>query len=126
MRLIASLTLVLALIIALGLWINHSLVVTCNELTKNIDQIITLVENEDWQQAETEVAVLDKLWQKKAGWWPVVLEHQEIDNIDFALARLKQYVANKDSTLTQSLLSELKVMVKHIPEKEAVNLENIL
>ena len=56
----------------------------------------------------------------------IILDHQEIDNIEFSLAKIKEYVASRDLPLALGQLSELKLMIEHIPRKEAVNLENIL
>ncbi len=126
MRLIISLSIILALFIALGFWTNHTLNTTAQEFSKRIDDITDLVENQDWLKAEQQIIALEEEWSKKANWWPVMLDHQEIDNIDFAFAKLKKYASTEDNTLTLGLLSELKMMLQHISEKEAVNIKNIL
>ena len=126
MRLIISLSIILTLFIALGFWTNHTLDVTAQHFSNQIDGITSLVENQDWVKAEQQIIALEEEWNKKANWWPVVLDHQEIDNIDLAFAKLKKYASTEDNSLTLGLLSELKVMLQHIPEKEAVNVKNIL
>jgi hypothetical protein len=42
------------------------------------------------------------------------------------MARVKEYVATQDKALSLGQLSELKLVIEHIPEKEAINLENIM
>lgn len=48
-----------------------------------------------------------------------------MDHIDFSLARVKEYVAGRDKALSLGQLAGLKVMIAHIPSKEAVTLENV-
>lgn len=44
-------------------------------------------------------------------------DHQEMDNIEFSLARVKEYVTSQDDALSLGQLSELKLMIEHIPRK---------
>ena len=116
----------LALLITLGLWTNHSLETTARGLAREIDSISAEIEQDRWDKAVKKTIQLEKLWDQKARWWPIFLEHQEMDNIEFSLARVKEYVASQNRSLSQGQLSELKLMIEHIPEKEAVTLKNIL
>ncbi|MBM7855295.1 putative PurR-regulated permease PerM [Desulfohalotomaculum tongense] len=126
MRLLAVLGVIFALFIVLGIWTNHTIAAAAESLAQNIDQIMTAAEKEDWQRAGEETKALENSWRKKANWWPVFLDHQEIDNIEFNLARIKEYIAQKNIDLSLGHLSELKLMIQHIPEKEAVTIKNIL
>jgi hypothetical protein len=49
-----------------------------------------------------------------------------MDNIEFSLAKVKAYVSSHNQALALGQLEELKLMLKHIPEKEALNIKNIL
>ena len=97
-----------------------------DDLTRSIDKISISIEKQQWEAARKQTDKLDKIWQGKAAWWPIMLEHQEIDNIEFSLARFKEYVNCKDKAMAQGQLSELRLMIRHIPQKEAVNIKNIL
>jgi len=126
MRLLISLVITLSIIVALGLWSNYSLQASTDDLTRSIDKISISIEKQQWEAARKQTDKLDKIWQGKAAWWPIMLEHQEIDNIEFSLARFKEYVNCKDKAMAQGQLSELRLMIRHIPQKEAVNIKNIL
>jgi hypothetical protein len=95
-------------------------------MVTQIDKVATEIKDDRWVEAEGHTEELEKAWGQQVGWWPIILDHQEIDNIEFSLAKIKEYVANQDKPLSLGQLSELKLMVEHIPRKEAVNLENIL
>ncbi|OPX87150.1 MAG: hypothetical protein A4E53_02610 [Pelotomaculum sp. PtaB.Bin104] len=125
MRLLLTLLAIFAAVVALGFWTNQQLEVSAGELLQNIEQIEEDLESNQWDQAYAQTAELEKSWEKEAKWWPVVLDHQEIDNIEFSMAKAREYVAKKDTALTWGQLTELKLMINHIPEKEAVRLKNI-
>lgn len=126
MRLLESIVVFLILIICAGFWINHELQDSTRDLTQQIDRVGFLVKENHWEAAEEQTEVLDKVWQREAKWWPIFLEHQEMDNIEFSMAKFKEYVASKNSSLARGQLSELKLMIEHIPRKEEINLKNIL
>jgi len=121
-----ALLVIFAAILSLGFWTNHLLQVSAGELLQNIEQVTQGLENNQWDEAYEQTIELEKVWDKKAKWWPAVLDHQEIDNIEFSMARVREYIATKDASLSWGQLSELKLMIKHIPEKEAIKLINIL
>jgi hypothetical protein len=125
MRLLATLAVILALVIGMGAWFNHSLQTSSDDLTGQIQLLSSTIRQQDWETAVEHSENLEKLWEQKAKWWPVFLDHQEMDNIEFSLARVKEYVTSQDDALSLGQLSELKLMIEHIPRKEAVNLENI-
>ncbi|MDD4169359.1 MAG: DUF4363 family protein [Desulfotomaculaceae bacterium] len=126
MRQLLALLSLFAAVVALGLWTNHLLQSSADEIIQHIEQIEDVLEKNQWDYASEQVAELEKVWKQKAKWWPIILDHQEIDNIEFSTARFKEYIAKKDAALSWGQLTELKMMIEHIPEKEAITLENIL
>ncbi|MFZ5650041.1 MAG: DUF4363 family protein [Bacillota bacterium] len=126
MRLLAALIILFAVIVTAGFWMNHQLEVSTAQLLANIDKIEDEIRVNNWEKAYRQTTGLEKTWRKEAGWWPMVLDHQEMDNIEFALARFKEYVYAQNPVLSRAQLSELRLMIRHIPEKEALSIQNIL
>ncbi|NLX02605.1 MAG: DUF4363 family protein [Syntrophomonadaceae bacterium] len=126
MRILTFLGLTMALIISMGFWSNHSLQESTRELSRQIEQVSHAIEEGEWENAREQTGNLEKIWLQKARWWPVFLDHQEMDNINFSLAKFKEYVASQNEALSKGQLSELKLMIEHIPQKEELNLKNIL
>ncbi|MGS0763495.1 DUF4363 family protein [Syntrophomonas curvata] len=125
MRLLITLAAILGMVIGMAVWFNHSLQETTNDLSRQISVISLTIAQQDWEAAAQQSKQLEQMWEEKARWWPAFLDHQEMDNIEFSLARVKEYVISRDKALSLGQLSELKLMIEHIPRKEAVNLENI-
>lgn len=126
MRLLLVLAIVFALVVALGLWTNNALEASSEDLLRHVEDVARDVEGDNWREAYGKTVELEKTWDKKSKWWPIILDHQEIDNIEFAQARVKEYVATKNNALARGQLSELELMIRHIPETEKVTLKNIL
>lgn len=126
MRLLSALTVVFVIIIMLGVYTNQLLHTNAEELSSNIKMIMKEVEQHNWDEAYKQTVAFEKKWHDVSKWWPTIITHQELDNVLFALARLKEYVAVENVELTRGQLSELQLMIEHIPKKEAVTIENIL
>lgn len=125
MKLWTGVVIAVMLILGGGYWLNHALQRSSQQLITQIDQISGQIEANQWDEANRQADEFEADWKKEARWWPVFLEHQEMDNIEFSLAKLKQYVLNESITLSRAQLSEIRTMIEHIPRKETVNLQNI-
>ncbi len=125
MRLLVVLLIIFAVIVSFGFWTNHMLQASAGVMLQKIEQIEQGLENNQWEQARTGTDELEETWDKKANWWPTVLDHQEIDNIEFSMAKTREYIKTENASLSWGQLSELKLMIGHIPEKESINLKNL-
>jgi len=125
MRLLLSVLLAVALVITAGFGVNRQLSMATDRLLEQIDRITVEIEQNNWESAAGETDKLLEVWEKEAGWWPIFFEHYEMDNIEFSMAKFKEYVACKDTPLSLGQLSEMRLMIEHMPRKEAVSLDNI-
>ncbi|OPZ75749.1 MAG: hypothetical protein BWY80_00013 [Firmicutes bacterium ADurb.Bin456] len=125
MRVLAGLSVVFAIIIATGIWTNYTLKKTTEEFLESIGEIEQSLENDHWEAALERFLKLEKSWEEKSKWWQVILDHQEMDNIEFSMARTGAYLKKGNVPLTWGQLSELRLMIRHIPEREAFNIQNI-
>ncbi len=126
MRLFVGVLVTLGLLIGSGIWINDWLLDSSVHLVQQIEAVNGEIEAGSWAEASVQFEQLERKWDQEAKWWPVFLEHQEMDNIEFSLARCKEYVSWRDDSLSMGQLAEIKLMIEHIPLKEEINLENIL
>ncbi|MGE5458328.1 MAG: DUF4363 family protein, partial [Methanococcaceae archaeon] len=65
-------------------------------------------------------------WNHMKDKWALLLDHQEIDNINISLSKMKEYIKGKNKNDSLAEVSTLKLLFIHIPEKEAISLKNIL
>lgn len=126
MRLLTVLMAILISVVIGGVWTNHQLDKTSDLLLKNIEIISMDISLGDWKSAMDNTAKLEKDWQKEGSWWPIIMDHQEMDNIEFTIARFKGYMMSRDYALSKGEITVLKTMIEHIPIKERITIKNIL
>lgn len=116
----------LVIVLSVGFLTLYNLNNTADKMVANFDGLEDTIVAGNWQEAHTGIKKVQELWNANKGWWAIVLDHQEIDNIEMALTRVDKYVSMQDRALASGELAVLRQMIEHIPDKERVNLKNIL
>ncbi|MGB7606630.1 MAG: DUF4363 family protein [Lutisporaceae bacterium] len=83
------------------------------------------IDSEDWDEANSTFKNFKDNWTKIDPKWSMLIDHYEIDYINMNLGELDAFIKSKDKTNALAKMSSLQLLVKHIPEKEYVNLKNI-
>ncbi len=121
-----ALFLLIALIVSLGYGSYHLLQKGAADLLLPVERIKESVLREDWESAEKHFRETVNTWQTENKYWPILINHQEMDNIEECLNSLKSHLHYKSSNEAVVELYNLIFYIKHIPEKESLNLKNIL
>lgn len=116
----------LAIIISAGVFTKKGLNSASEELEAGIIRIEKSAGSQDWPKATEDLNYLQKYWSKTEKSWTMLLDHFEIDNIDTALSKMTRFIELKESSLALAEAAILKQYIKHIPEKEAFDIKNIL
>ncbi len=96
------------------------------ELIKLLDQLEEQVSYSDWKKALDINNKFEERWKVSQNRYLILIEHYEIDSINLKFSELKSYIASQDKTQSLARLSALKLLLKHIPKKETIELTNIL
>ena len=126
MRTVMSIIFVFAAVLSLAVFTSNSLENSSKLLSKDLSTISDEINAENWHQALAKTKKFEQDWDKVNYWWPMVMDHLEIDHIEFNLARVKEYIRAQNSDLALGELSMLKKIIDHIPENDKLNLKNIL
>ncbi|HOA54074.1 MAG: DUF4363 family protein [Acetivibrionales bacterium] len=124
-RVIGAITVLTALIIISGLFTLRILQKDSEKLTAGIESIRNDIRSGKWDHASETLHDISKDWDSTKKTWSTLIDHEEIDNIDMTLARLKAFLEAED---TSSALSEATMLIKsitHIPEREKLSLDNL-
>ncbi|HHV99493.1 MAG TPA: DUF4363 family protein [Clostridiaceae bacterium] len=116
---------ILIIIVVSSMFVHNYLKSSSQKIINHIENIEENTRNNDWHKAEEIVSTLESLWSDTKSKWSVLIDHNEIDNIDESLTRVSSYIEEREKKLALAELSLLKQMVQHIPEKEALALENV-
>ncbi len=115
----------LVFIIGLDVYSYYYLKNTAADISRSIEELPETIDREDWGKAYSSLAKTTKKWSSVKGMWAVLINHDEIDNIDMILARLKSFVKYKDVNESVAGYREFKEVVEHIPESQRFSLVNI-
>lgn len=112
--------------IVFAIWTQHSLETSAEKLERSLITLESAIKNDNWDMANDELESFTRLWGKTKNSWQIFINHEEIDNIDATLAKVKQLVKLKEKTDSLSEISALRLFIVHIPQKESLCLVNIL
>ena len=115
----------LVVFIILTVIVQTSIQTSAKNLDHEISRIETQLHQEAWPAARDQLSRLASSWKKIKPLWSVLLIHREIDNIDQALVKTEKALLSKDLSATQIELGSLRHFLKHVPEREALNLVNV-
>lgn len=126
LKVILIISILLISIVSSGIFTNHIL----RKDSKLMEEHITLVEDyvkaNDWLKAEKELEHIGSYWSQVQSTWAMLQSHFEMDNIDSTLTKVSEFAKARELSLTLAEAALLKQYIKHIPEKVAFNLKNIL
>lgn len=126
MKIVVATIVILALLLGFGTYAYYYLDSTANELLVMAERIEKNVANEEWQQAESNFSKLHAEWERTITKWTILIDHIELDQINTSMSRTKQFMDTRDLSGFMSEMAELKLLIKHVPEKEALNMKNVL
>jgi len=117
----------IALAIVLLGWGNYRLLDRDSRLLlESVKTMRQAVENGGWDNAKKTLDEAEQKWKKANGYWPMLVHHEEIDRIEECLTKLKSYLEHHDKAESMAELYSLGYFLRHIPQKEAFILRNIL
>ncbi|NLY44162.1 MAG: DUF4363 family protein [Clostridiaceae bacterium] len=119
-----SIVLLIIIIISAIVYIK-SLEKVSDEFIQQITQLEDMVKSERWDEAKKQLEDIEDLWIKKEKWMATLIDHEEIDNIKMTLAKLGEYVYFRETADFMAESATLKILIKHIPEKERISTANL-
>ncbi|WP_051273458.1 DUF4363 family protein [Desulfotruncus alcoholivorax] len=126
MKIYVAVIAVLIVVLAFGVYTVNALESDTQQMMTGFGSLEKDIAAGNWDAAGKGMHQVQNKWSAHKSWWAMVIDHQEIDNIDMAIARVTKYIEQKDRTMASGEASVLKQMLEHIPEKEKINLKNIL
>ena len=122
---ICAVIIFISIFIGAGVY-THALSEEVKQMENRLSAVVSCVEKEDWDDCNKKTKDLVDEWHKTQKWLKAIVNHKEIDLILETLYEMKGYidVKNREEALVKAEV--LKVLLKHIPENEALSVMNIL
>ena len=93
-----------------------------NELKEQISQDD---ENINWKDVEIQIEDINKKWNERYDKMAYYIEHNELEKVESNITGLKSYTNKQDSPEALNQLNSSIFILKHIQEKNELNLKNI-
>lgn len=126
MRVITGVVAGLVLLIGLSFGSYRYINKTSQNMISQFDLVEKSIQDGRWETAKAQLQTAENTWDQTKYWWTILLNHQEIDNIDVSISRLKTYISSQGLALSLGEVSALKMYVDHISDTEAITVRNIL
>ncbi|MDX9871093.1 MAG: DUF4363 family protein [Clostridia bacterium] len=118
--------LLVGLLIVLSGWGSYALLERdSKKLLAPVKTIVQAVEADDWTGVATKMDQVNQTWNKLNLYWPMLVHHAEMGQIDVSINKLKSYLKYQDEKLSLAELYNLIYLIEHIPQKEAFTLQNV-
>jgi len=122
---LASVAVIIAVIIGFSIYAQNLLRKDTTYLVGLIEELQDDMKSGKWDNANECLKKIDSNWSDVNTTWAVLIDHQEIENIDSTLSRLKMLVEYEEMPMALSEAEVLRNYIEHIPDKEKLTLENV-
>lgn len=126
MRVLAAASLIMLILVGLGTFNFYYFDRTANNLSDGMNQLEQKVKQGEWAAADKLIGQFKSSWGNISNKWTILIDHQEIDEINTSVSRIDKYIETKDLPSFMAELAELRLLIEHVPAKEALNIKNIL
>lgn len=117
---------ILVFLIGFGVGSYVYLEKTAQILVEKTEFLDKSVHKKDWNAAEKNFSSLTSSWDKANEKWTMLIDHQELDRINISMSRIREYIQVRHLPGLAAELAELRLLLLHIPKKEAINFDNLL
>ncbi|MFY9176745.1 MAG: DUF4363 family protein [Caldicoprobacterales bacterium] len=125
MRTFIAITIFLFLFLGLAWWNAKYLVRTSEQLAQQAENIRQAVIEELWEEVDTQVMQLRRLWGHHKKTWLLLVDHEDIDDIDLAIYKIDEMAKLQEKEQLLSDIAELRFLLHDLADKEILSLSNI-
>jgi|GEM_PF-1322521 len=128
MRIIIIVLLLLAVMIACGLYTERTLEKQASTLQQELDNLEKGILTKNRDETFNQLKTIESLWLKWRRLWVLLIDHHELENFELSLARTKAFLRAETAGGVSFILAEIatmKQLATQIPDKQNLTLENI-
>ena len=116
----------LAVLLAVSLWLGDSLAVLHDGPAQDLEKAIAAAAEENWPLANALCNRADKEWTQKRNLAAALYRHDPIDLIDAGFASLKSYAACEDISAFSGTCAQLARQLRSLPDNHSFRWWNLL
>jgi hypothetical protein len=123
-RLVSVLVILVIAIVLISLWEGY-ITSSSKELLSCAEQAQQYGLQEKWEQAGKVLDDFNAKWDGMRDLWQAFIDHTEIDNISFSLARARALAQVQGLDNYAAEIAALAEMLRHIPRRQTLSLGNL-
>ena len=116
---------ILVIIFGIEFWTNNNLNSTFEWIRAEIDDIENKISENKESEAQEQFHKMHESWKKKNDELAVYMEHTELEKITEDIVMIESNFESNDMDKVNENIAELEFILKHIEEKDKVNIKNI-
>jgi hypothetical protein len=116
---------VIILIVAFSFMTIEYLESSSNEILSVLDNISTLISEDNFEGAYIAMAEFYDMWERSVGFYKIIIGHNVIRQIDTSLAHATEYIILKDKSGSSSEISTLIYLIDDIYSSERLTIGNV-
>ncbi|NLW09424.1 MAG: DUF4363 family protein [Firmicutes bacterium] len=126
MRVFIGIMVLFLFLLGIGFYMEIVIGRQSEALLQALDQLEATVLKNDFAGLDEQVKKVNQLWTATRRVWVLLIDHQELDEFELALARAKSYLENQVYIFALTEIVQMKQIINQIPDKQRLSLENIL
>lgn len=112
-------------IVSLDIFTQNFTEKTVAEITKSFNSLKEAILNEDIEEMQEQTENITKDWEQRNEKLAYFIEHNELEKVSNAIVEMKSHIETETYTDAIAELEEGIFVLKHIKERNALNLQNI-
>lgn len=124
-KVVCLLMVALILVLALCIFSQWYLVSTTDEICAELRPIDQAVAAGDWQQCRERFETAERKWEKVAKLWRVIVDHESMRDIELGFVDMRVMLEQQNTEQAAKELATLIYFLRHVPENEKADLQNI-
>ena len=122
---VTSMIVLLVLLVGIGI---YSIYIdgVMQKIEKCVENISESAYKKEWSICKERIKELLEVWRKNEPVLAMFNDHEDVDNIEIAIGKLKENVLHENYENTFHALTETKILLERIKKNETFTLENVL
>lgn len=115
----------LILVLALCIFSQWYLVSTTDEICAELQPIERAAAVGDWEQGRERFRAAERKWEKVSKLWRMIVDHESMRDIEHGFVDMRVMLEQQNAEQTTKELATLIYFLRHVPENEKADLQNI-
>lgn len=116
----------ISLVVGLCIFSQWHTMSQAENISELLTQVETAVDNDDWQQAKELLEQAKQKWQKTQKVWRALISHSDMKGVEMGFVDIETILNQQNTDKAQQELAMLIFFIDHVPENEALTLQNLL